>query len=92
MRAHFPEQRLVIEPSRDSTRRNRWSNEANESKLPSSDSQENSRDDAQSDCFEMVGFASHRSFEVILQTQPSKNVTEQYKERTRKCKLAAGTT
>ena len=36
----------------------------------------------------MVGFASPRSFEVILPTQPSKNVTEQYKERTRECKSA----
>ena len=56
-------------------------NKANDSKLQSSDSQENSRDDAQFDCSEMVGFASPRSFEVILRTQSSKNVTEQYKER-----------
>ena len=70
---------------RESTRRNRWRNEANNSKLQSSDSQENSRDDAQSDCSEMVGFASPRSFEVILPTQPSKNVTVQYKMRTCKC-------
>ena len=41
---------------------------------------------------EMVGFALPRSFEVILQTQPSKNVTEQYKERTCKCKSAGGAT
>ena len=60
----------------------------NDSKLQSSDSQENSRDDGQSDFSEMVGFASLRSFEVILQTQPSKNVTVQYKERTCKCKSA----
>ena len=67
-----------------------WRNEANDSKLQSSDSQENSRDDAQSDCFEIVGFASPRSFEVIFQTQRSKNVTVQYKERTCKCKSAGG--
>ena len=59
----------------DSTSRNRWRNEANDSKLQSSDLQKNSRDDAQSDCSEMAGFASPRSFEVILQTHPSKNVT-----------------
>ena len=74
----------------NSTRRNRWRNEANDSKLQSSDSQENSRDDAQSDCSKMVGFGSPRSFEIILQTQPSKNVTVQYKERTCKGKSAGG--
>ena len=67
-------------------------NKANDSKLQSSDSQENSRDDAQFDCSEMVGFASPRSFEVILRTQPSKNVTEQYKERTCKCNSTRGAT
>ena len=58
------------------------------------DSQEDSKDDAQSDCSEMVGFASLLSFEVMLQTQPSKNVTEhaQYKERPCKCKSAGGAT
>ena len=76
----------------DSTRQNRWRNEANDSKLQSSDSQENSRDDAQSDSCKMVGFASPRSFEVILQTRPSKNVTIQYKERTCKRKSAGGAT
>ena len=63
-------------------------NKANDSKLQSSDSQENSRDDAQSDCSETVGFASPRSFEVILQKQPLKNVTVQYKEKTCKFKSA----
>ena len=81
-----------VRSGHDSTRRNRWRNEANDSKLQSSDSQENSRDDAQSDCSKMVGFASPRSFEVILQTQPSKNVTVQYKERTCKCKSVGGVT
>ena len=76
----------------DSARWNRWRNGANDSELQSSDSQENSGDDAQSDCSEMVGFASPRSFEVILPTQPSKNVTVQYKERTCKCKSAGGAT
>ena len=71
-----------VRSGHDSTRRNRWRNEANDSKLQSSDSQENSRDDAQSDCSKMVGFGSPRSSEVILQTQLSKNVTVQYKERT----------
>ena len=56
------------------------------------DRQENSRDDAQSDCSEMIGFASPRSFEVILRTQPSKNVTVHYKERTWKYKSAGGAT
>ena len=74
-----------VRSGHDSTRRNRWRNEANDSKLQSSDSQENSRDDAQSDCSEMVGFASPRSFEGILQSQPSNNVTVQYKERNYKC-------
>ena len=36
-------------------------NEANDSKLQSSDSQENSRDNAHSDCSKMVGFASRRN-------------------------------
>ena len=67
-------------------------NDANDLKLQSRDSQEDSKDDAQSDCSEMVGFASLLSFEVMLQTQPSKNVTEQYKERTCKCKSAGGAT
>ena len=81
-----------VRSGHDSTTRNRWRNEANDSKLQSSDSQENSRDNAPSDCSKMVGFASPRSFEVILQTQPSKNVTVQYKERTSKCKSAGGAT
>ena len=33
-------------------------NATNDSKLQSSDSQEDSKDDAQSDCSEMVGFVS----------------------------------
>ena len=61
-----------VRSGHDSTTRNRWRNEANDSKLQSSDSQENTRNYAQSDCSEMVGFASPRSFEVILQTEPSK--------------------
>ena len=44
-----------------STTRNRWRDEANDSKLQSSDSQENSRDKAHSDCSKMVGFASPRN-------------------------------
>ena len=76
----------------NSTRRNRWRNEANDSKLQSSDSQKNSRDDTQSHCSKMVGFASPRSFEVILPMQPSKNVAVQYKERTCKCKSAGDAT
>ena len=40
---------------------------ANDLKLQSMDSQEDSRDDAQPDCSEMVGFASLLSFEVVLQ-------------------------
>ena len=67
-------------------------NEANDSKLQSSDPQENSRDNAQSDCSKVVGFASLRSCEVILPAQPSKNFTVQYKERTYKCKSAGGAT
>ena len=43
-------------------------NDANDLKLQSRDSQEDSKDDAQSDCSEMVGFASLLSFEVVLQT------------------------
>ena len=39
--------------------------------------QEELKDDAQSGCSEMVGFVSLRSFEVMLQTQPTK--TLQYK-------------
>ena len=35
-------------------------NDANDLKLQSRDSQEDSKDDAQSDCSEMVGFASLR--------------------------------
>ena len=35
-------------------------NDANDSKLQSRDSQEDSKDDAQPDCSEMVGFASLR--------------------------------
>ena len=50
-----------VRSGHDSTRRNRWRNEANDSKLQSCDSQENSRDNAQSDCSKMVGFASPRS-------------------------------
>ena len=34
------------------------SGETNDSKLQSSDSQEDSKDDAQSDCSEMIGFVS----------------------------------
>ena len=49
------------------------------------DSQENSRDDVQSDCSEMVGFGSLSSSEVIFQTQPSKNGLVQHKGRTCKC-------
>ena len=37
--------------------------------------QKDSKDDTQWDCSEMVGCVSLRSFEVMLQTQPSKNVT-----------------
>ena len=44
--------------------------DANDSEYQSSDSY----DDAQSDCSEMVGFVEC-SFEVMFQTQPSKNVT-----------------
>ena len=55
-------------------------NDANDLKLQSRDSREDPKDDAPPDCSEMVGFAS-LSFEVMLQTQPSKNVTVQYKER-----------
>ena len=43
-------------------------NDANDLKLQSRDSQEDSKDDAQSDCSEGVGFASQLSFEVVLQT------------------------
>ena len=43
-------------------------NDANDLKLQSRDSQEDSKDDAQSDCSEMVDFASLLSFEVVLQT------------------------
>ena len=46
-------------------------NDANDLKLQSRDSQEDSKDDAQPSCSEMV----------MLQTQPSKNVIVQYKER-----------
>ena len=49
------------------------------------DSQENSRDDAQSDCSEMVGFGSLISFEVIFQAQPSKTGSVQHNGRTCKC-------
>ena len=68
-----------VRSGHNSTRRNRWRNEANDSKLQSSDSQENSRDDAQSDCSEMVGLASPRSFEAILQMQPSKTLQNSIK-------------
>ena len=37
--------------------------------------QKDSKDDTQWDCSEMVGCVSLCSFEVMLQTQPSKNVT-----------------
>lgn len=37
--------------------------------------QKDSKDDTQWDCSEMVGCVSQRSFELMLQTQPSKNVT-----------------
>lgn len=37
--------------------------------------QKDSKDDTQWDCSEMVGCVSLSSFEVMLQTQPSKNVT-----------------
>ena len=50
------------------------------------------KDPAQSDSYKMVGFASPRSFKVILQKRPSKNVTVQYKERTCKRKSAGGAT
>ena len=43
-------------------------NDANDLKLQSRDSQEDSKDDTQSDCSEMVDFASLLSFEVVLQT------------------------
>ena len=36
--------------------------------------QEELKDDAQSGCSEMVGFVSLRSFEVMLQTQPTKTL------------------
>ena len=52
-------------------------NDANDLKLQSRDSQEDSKDDAQSDCSEMIGFASLLSFEAVLQTQPLKNVIVQ---------------
>ena len=42
-------------------------NDAIDLKLQSKDSQEDSKYDAQSDCSEMVGFASLLSFEVVLQ-------------------------
>lgn len=37
--------------------------------------QKDSKDATQWDCSEMVGCVSQRSFELMLQTQPSKNVT-----------------
>ena len=43
-------------------------NDANDLKLQSRDSQEDSKDDAESDCSEMVGFASLLSFEGAFQT------------------------
>ena len=50
------------------TQREIEGNDANDLKLQSRDSQDDSRDDAQPDCSEMVGFASLLSFEVVLQT------------------------
>ena len=38
----------------------------------------------------MVGFVSLLSFELMIQTEPSKNVTGQHKERTFQCKSKEG--
>lgn len=46
---------------------------ANDSELQSCDSQDDSEDEAQEDCSE-IGSVK-RSFEVLFQAQPSKNVT-----------------
>ena len=50
----------------------------NDSELQSCDSQDDSEDEAQEDCSE-IGSVK-RSFEVLFQAQPSKNVTIQKSE------------
>ena len=52
--------------------------------------QKYSKDDTQWDCSEMVGCVSLRSFEVMLQTQTSKQFISLHNERTSKCKSGVG--